>query len=48
MYEPQIHINEEMMETLTLEDKQSLVESSPTKVLGIDPETQQVTSSNFF
>jgi DNA-directed RNA polymerase II subunit RPB3 len=43
MYEPQIHINEELMETLTLEEKQSLVESSPTKVFGIDPETQQVT-----
>ncbi|XP_074565696.1 DNA-directed RNA polymerases II, IV and V subunit 3-like [Curcuma longa] len=42
MYEPQIHINEELMETLTLEEKRSWVESSPTKVFGIDPNTQQV------
>ncbi|KAJ8499189.1 hypothetical protein OPV22_009741 [Ensete ventricosum] len=42
MYEPQIHINEDLMETLTLEEKRSWVESSPTKVFGIDPNTQQV------
>ncbi|KAF2294670.1 hypothetical protein GH714_014793 [Hevea brasiliensis] len=42
MYEPDIHINEDLMETLTLEEKQSLVESSPTKVFDIDPNTQQV------
>lgn len=42
MYEPQIHINEEMMEMLTLEEKRAWVESSPTKVFGIDPNTQQV------
>lgn len=42
MYEPEIHINEEMMETLTLEEKIGLVESSPTKVFNIDPVTQQV------
>ncbi|VAI93339.1 unnamed protein product [Triticum turgidum subsp. durum] len=42
MYEPDIHINEELMETLTLEEKQSWVESSPTKVFDIDPVTQQV------
>ncbi|KAG0464200.1 hypothetical protein HPP92_020269 [Vanilla planifolia] len=42
MYEPDIHINEELMETLTLEEKRSWVESSPTKVFGIDPNTQQV------
>ncbi|KAG6467981.1 DNA-directed RNA polymerases II, IV and V subunit 3-like [Zingiber officinale] len=42
MYEPQIHINEELMETLTLEEKQAWVESSPTKVFVIDPNTQQV------
>lgn len=42
MYEPEIHINEDMMERLTLEEKQSLVESSPTKVFDIDPNTQQV------
>lgn len=41
MYEPEIHINEELMETLTLEEKRSLVESSPTKVFDIDPSTQQ-------
>uniref|UniRef100_A0A453T734 DNA-directed RNA polymerase RpoA/D/Rpb3-type domain-containing protein n=1 Tax=Aegilops tauschii subsp. strangulata TaxID=200361 RepID=A0A453T734_AEGTS len=43
MYEPDICINEELMETLTLEEKQSWVESSPTKVFDIDPVTQQVT-----
>lgn len=42
MYEPEIHINEDMMETLTLEEKKSLVESSPTRVFEIDPDTQQV------
>ncbi|KAF3326053.1 DNA-directed RNA polymerase family protein [Carex littledalei] len=42
MYEPQIHINEELMETLTFEEKESLVDSSPTKVFSIDPDTQQV------
>ncbi|KAJ3708578.1 hypothetical protein LUZ61_012283 [Rhynchospora tenuis] len=42
MYEPQIHINEEMMETLTLAEKQSWVESSPTKVFAVDDETEQV------
>ncbi|EOX98333.1 hypothetical protein QUC31_015227 [Theobroma cacao] len=42
MYEPEIHINEDMMETLTLEEKQSFVESSPTRVFDIDPNTQQV------
>lgn len=42
MYEPDIHINEDLMETLTLEEKHSWVESSPTKVFDIDPVTQQV------
>ncbi|KAJ4829796.1 DNA-directed RNA polymerases II, IV and V subunit 3 [Turnera subulata] len=42
MYEPEIHINEDMMETLSLEEKQSLVDSSPTKVFDIDPNTQKV------
>ncbi|CAL5329311.1 unnamed protein product [Camellia sinensis] len=42
MYEPEIHINEELMETLSLEEKTSWVESSPTKVFDIDPNTQQV------
>ncbi|KAG1327142.1 DNA-directed RNA polymerases II, IV and V subunit 3 [Cocos nucifera] len=41
LYEPQIHINEELMETLTLEEKRAWVESSPTRVFGIDPNTQQ-------
>ncbi|KAL8195235.1 hypothetical protein R6Q57_025638 [Mikania cordata] len=42
MYEPEIHINEEMMETLSLEEKTSVVESSPTKVFGLNPQTHQV------
>lgn len=42
MYEPDIHINEDLMETLTLEEKTSWIESSPTKVFDIDPTTQQV------
>ena len=42
MYEPEIHINEDLMESLTLEEKTSWVESSPTKVFDIDPNTQQV------
>ncbi|MFS8034171.1 putative DNA-directed RNA polymerase [Helianthus anomalus] len=42
MYEPEIHINEEMMETLSLEEKTSVVESSPTKVFALNPHTQQV------
>ncbi|KAF3622591.1 DNA-directed RNA polymerases II, IV and V subunit 3 [Capsicum annuum] len=42
MYEPEIYINEDMMESLTLEEKQELVDSSPTKVFAIDPENKQV------
>ncbi|XP_062090454.1 DNA-directed RNA polymerases II, IV and V subunit 3-like [Humulus lupulus] len=42
MYEPDIRINEELMETLTLEEKKSWVESSPTRVFELDPETHQV------
>ncbi|MCD9641217.1 45 kDa subunit of RNA polymerase II [Datura stramonium] len=42
MYEPEIYINEDMMETLSLEEKKELVESSPTKVFDIDPENKQV------
>ncbi|CAN4121973.1 unnamed protein product [Withania somnifera] len=42
MYEPEIYINEDMMESLTLEEKKELVESSPTKVFAIDPENKQV------
>ncbi|KAF9621919.1 hypothetical protein IFM89_029139 [Coptis chinensis] len=42
MYEPEIRINEELMESLSLEEKNSWIESSPTKVFGIDPNTHQV------
>ncbi|XP_051144757.1 DNA-directed RNA polymerases II, IV and V subunit 3-like [Andrographis paniculata] len=42
MYEPDIYINEELMETLTLEEKKEFVESSPTKVFDINPNTHQV------
>ncbi|KAK9690916.1 hypothetical protein RND81_09G163100 [Saponaria officinalis] len=42
MYEPDIHINEDMMESLTLDQKKEWVESSPTKVFDIDPNSQQV------
>nr|CAB3446861.1 unnamed protein product [Digitaria exilis] len=42
MYEPDIRINEELMDTLTLDEKRSWVESSPTKVFELDPVTQQV------
>lgn len=40
MYEPDIYINEELMETLTLKEKQDFVESSPTKVFDINPSGQ--------
>ncbi|RLN33983.1 DNA-directed RNA polymerases II, IV and V subunit 3 [Panicum miliaceum] len=43
MYEPDIRINEELMDTLTLDEKKSWVESSPTKVFHLDPITKQVT-----
>ncbi|CAL5080343.1 unnamed protein product [Urochloa decumbens] len=43
MYEPDIRINEELMDTLTLDEKRSWVESSPTKVFELDPNTRQVT-----
>ncbi|CAA6667242.1 unnamed protein product [Spirodela intermedia] len=42
MYEPEIHINEELMETLTHNEKLSWIESSPTKVFDLDPKTDQV------
>ncbi|KAI4298144.1 hypothetical protein L6164_031738 [Bauhinia variegata] len=42
MYEPEIHINEDLMETLTFEEKKEWVESSPTRVFELDPVTQQV------
>ena len=40
-YEPDIHINENLMETLTLDEKREWVESCPTKVFKINPDTQQ-------
>lgn len=42
MYEPDIYINEEIMEKLTLDQKRSIVESSPTKVFDVDEKTGQV------
>ncbi|GLJ45664.1 hypothetical protein SUGI_0961120 [Cryptomeria japonica] len=42
MYEPDIHINENLMESLTLEEKRDWVDSSPTKVFKIDEDTHQV------
>lgn len=42
MYEPMIRINEDLMETMSLEEKRTWIESSPTKVFDIDPVTQQV------
>ncbi|KAK4424220.1 DNA-directed RNA polymerases II, IV and V subunit [Sesamum alatum] len=42
MYEPEIYINEELMEGLTLEEKKEFVDSSPTKVFDINPNTHQV------
>lgn len=45
MYEPDIFINEEMMESLTLEEKEEFVESSPTKVFDINPNNGQVDCS---
>lgn len=48
MYEPEIHINEELMETLTLNEKLNWIESSPTKVFDIDPKTEQVSTSIIF
>lgn len=42
MYEPMIRINEDLMDTLSLEEKRTWIDSSPTKVFDIDPVTQQV------
>ncbi|KAL5707065.1 DNA-directed RNA polymerases II [Ranunculus cassubicifolius] len=42
MFEPDIRINEEMMESLSLDDKKAWIESSPTKVFDIDPNSKQV------
>eukprot|EP00271_Cylindrocystis_brebissonii_P009066 TRINITY_DN23682_c0_g1_i1.p1 TRINITY_DN23682_c0_g1~~TRINITY_DN23682_c0_g1_i1.p1 ORF type:complete len:305 (+),score=48.52 TRINITY_DN23682_c0_g1_i1:708-1622(+) len=41
-YEPEIVINHALMETLSMEQKKEWVDSCPTKVFGIDPETNQV------
>ncbi|KAF9618440.1 hypothetical protein IFM89_001163 [Coptis chinensis] len=41
MYEPEIRINEELMESLSLKEKNAWIESSPTKVFVIDPNTHQ-------
>ncbi|CAN8272247.1 unnamed protein product [Cochlearia groenlandica] len=42
VFEPDIVINEDMMDTLTYEVKIDLIESSPTKVFYIDPVTKQL------
>ncbi|CAN6482400.1 unnamed protein product [Victoria cruziana] len=42
IYEPDIRINEDLMETLSLEEKEELVESCAAQVFGIDPNTRQV------
>eukprot|EP00250_Pteridium_aquilinum_P023984 c2808_g1_i1 orf=497-1477(-) len=41
-YEPEIHINEALMDTLSLDEKKEWVDSCPTKVFDIDPNTHQV------
>lgn len=41
-FEPEIHINEALMESLSLEEKKEWVDSCPTKVFEVDPQTQQV------
>jgi DNA-directed RNA polymerase II subunit RPB3 len=47
MYEPEIHINEDLMESLSLEEKKEWIDSSPTRVFDIDPVTQQVCLFSF-
>ncbi|CAL9014064.1 unnamed protein product [Prunus brigantina] len=42
MYEPDIRINEELMDMLTLDEKKAWVESSPTKVFDFDPKTEKL------
>ena len=42
MNEPDININEDLMETLTLGEKMQWIESCPTPVFGIDPDTKKV------
>lgn len=41
-YEPEIVINQNLMEMLTLQEKQEWVDSCPTKVFDVDPATGQV------
>ncbi|CAA2976469.1 DNA-directed RNA polymerases II, IV and V subunit 3 [Olea europaea subsp. europaea] len=41
MYEPDIYINEELMESLTPDEKREFVESSPTPVFKFDENTNQ-------
>ncbi|ONH91712.1 hypothetical protein PRUPE_8G132200 [Prunus persica] len=43
MYEPDIQINEELMDMLTLDEKKAWVESSPAKVFDFDPKTEKGT-----
>ncbi|KAK9804348.1 hypothetical protein WJX72_008349 [[Myrmecia] bisecta] len=43
---PEIHINQALMETLTLEQKQEWIDSSPTKVFRLNPITRQVEVEN--
>lgn len=47
MYEPEIHINDDLMETLTLKEKKEWVESCPTHVFDIDANTQKVRFFSF-
>ena len=47
MYEPEIYINEELMETLSMAEKQEFVDSSPTKVFDINPRNGQVNHSSW-
>ncbi|KAK3132531.1 hypothetical protein QOZ80_6AG0523990 [Eleusine coracana subsp. coracana] len=42
MYEPEIRFSEEIMDKMTLDEKRSWVQSSPTKVFDIDPNSHQL------
>ncbi|KAM1018853.1 hypothetical protein ACFX2I_040302 [Malus domestica] len=42
MYELNVRINDELMDTSTLEEKKAWVHSNPTKVFDIDPKTDKV------
>ena len=41
-YEPEIIINQELMDTLTMEEKEEWIASCPRKVFGVDPITGNV------